>query len=327
MTHDPFMRGEFPVGVRTTQLHDASRDRSLTAEVWYPAAAQHAGADLDRARRDRYLLAPGYPEVWQAAVRDAAPADGTFPFVVFSHGFAGHRRQSTFFCTHLASHGYAVASVDHAGNTFMDLFGGPTGADIWTSAMAHRPGDVTALIDAAADGRLGIRADTARVGMTGHSFGGWTSLRVIAGEPRIAAVVALAPAIGNPVLRAALDLRWSRPVPVLILAAERDSLLPLAGIEAVHAELAPPATLVTLLGTDHFHFCDAPERIHEFFRQLPVSIVPLATPLAPWAELAPARAGHEAAQGLGVAHLDAALRAGPALAPHAALAARDIAAR
>src|SRR5688500_6945157 len=113
-------------------LHDPVRDRGLTAEVWYPAAAEHAGADLDPARRDRYLLAPGYPEVWQAAIRDAAPVGGTFPFVVFSHGFAGHRRQSTFFCTHLASHGYAVASVDHAGNTFMDLAMqmGRAGADL-----------------------------------------------------------------------------------------------------------------------------------------------------------------------------------------------------
>jgi len=34
--------------------------------------------------------------------------------------FGGHRRQSTFFCTHLASHGYVVAAADHTGNTTLE---------------------------------------------------------------------------------------------------------------------------------------------------------------------------------------------------------------
>src|SRR5262249_27794141 len=56
----------------------------------------------------------------QDAVRDAAPRAGRFPLVAFSHGYGGHRRQSTFLCTHLASHGYVVVSADHAGNTVLD---------------------------------------------------------------------------------------------------------------------------------------------------------------------------------------------------------------
>jgi hypothetical protein len=38
---------------------------------------------------------------------------------VFSHGYGAHRRQSTFFCTHLLSHGYVVA-MDHTGNTVFE---------------------------------------------------------------------------------------------------------------------------------------------------------------------------------------------------------------
>ncbi len=119
-----FDRGEHPVGVRTVELHDPARDRALTVEVWYPADGALAGADRDPAQRDRYLLLPGFPPSYQHAVRDAAPAPGRRPLIVFSHGLAGHRRQSTFYCTHLASHGYAVIAPDHAGNTFRDLMGG-----------------------------------------------------------------------------------------------------------------------------------------------------------------------------------------------------------
>jgi fermentation-respiration switch protein FrsA (DUF1100 family) len=111
-----------------------------------------------------------------------------------------------------------------------------------------------------------------------------------------------------PQLRPAIDLAWTRDVPTMMIAAERDSLLPVAGIEAVFAELRAPATLVVLAGADHMHFCDGAREIHELFRAMPVKLVETASPLPPFDELAPARAGHEAACGLGLAHLDAHLR-------------------
>lgn len=310
MVYDPFARGHHPVGVATVELVDAARDRRLSVEVWYPADAAHAGADLDPARRDRYTLLPGFPEPWQLAVRDATPAAGPRPLVVFSHGFAGHRRQSTFFTTHLASHGYVVVSADHAGNTFVDLMTDRSRAiaEVWRSSMAARPLDVRFLIDAAAGGKLGIPAETARVGITGHSFGGWTSVRSVADEPRLAAVVALAPAIGVPGLRDALDLAWTRPVPTLVIAAARDSIVALDTVERTFAELAPPADLVVLADTDHLHFCDNAKLVHEQFRAMPFQLVPLGQPLPPFAELAPAAAGLDATSGLGLAHLDAHVR-------------------
>jgi hypothetical protein len=38
--YDPFVRGRFPVGVRTIQGLDRVRDRLFPCEIWYPAAAQ-----------------------------------------------------------------------------------------------------------------------------------------------------------------------------------------------------------------------------------------------------------------------------------------------
>src|SRR2546423_1438813 len=111
MTYEPFERGPFPVGVRSGQITDSERDgRQLPFEVWYPAAAKYAGRDGDPARKDGFRVRPDRPPLQQAAARDAAPHEGRYPLVLFSHTSSGHRRQSSFLCTHLASHGYVVAA-------------------------------------------------------------------------------------------------------------------------------------------------------------------------------------------------------------------------
>jgi predicted dienelactone hydrolase len=48
------------------------------------------------------------------AVRNATAQPGTYPLIIFSHRSGGDRRQSTFLCTHLSSHGYLVAALDHS---------------------------------------------------------------------------------------------------------------------------------------------------------------------------------------------------------------------
>ena len=75
--------------------------------------------------------------------------------------------------------------------------------------------------------------------MSGHSFGGWTTLDGHAREPRIRAALPLAPAGGwTPMpaepLREALDFAWGRDVPTLYLVADRDTLLPLRGMRELH---------------------------------------------------------------------------------------------
>ena len=60
--------------------------------------------------------------------------------------------------------------------------------------------------------------------MTGHSFGGWTTLAVTGRDSRIRAALPLAPAggetpllAGRNELRESLDLDWKREVPTLYL--------------------------------------------------------------------------------------------------------------
>src|SRR5215469_12816922 len=113
-TYDPFARGPWPVGVRTIEVMDTMRSRHFPCEVWYPAAEQHAGQDLTTATQDVFSDAPAETPRRQLAVRNATAQPGHFPLIVFSHSSGGRRRQSTFLCSHLSSHGYIVAALDHS---------------------------------------------------------------------------------------------------------------------------------------------------------------------------------------------------------------------
>jgi predicted dienelactone hydrolase len=328
MPYEPFARGPHPVGVRSADLADAGRDRRLAAEIWYPAAADHRGRDLDPDTCDRYELLPGLPLVTQEAVRDAALAAGCFPLVVFSHGYGGHRRQSTFLCTHLASHGYVVAATDHTGNTIRDVIEHtlaaragrpvPDFVEHLLDVARQRPVDATWLIDRVLEGtagEVGASVDRDRIGMAGHSFGGWTTLATTGRDPRIRAALALAPAGGHLAslpdpLAAVLDLAWSRDVPTLFVVADRDSILPLPAMHDLFARTRTTKRMVVLRNTDHMHFCDRAAQAHEMFRAFPPPgfFENASKATVPFAELCPEVPAHDAIRALGLAHLDAALK-------------------
>jgi dienelactone hydrolase len=327
MTYDPFARGQYPVGVVSRELDDARRSgRRTEIEVWYPASALHHGEDTAGPKRDTYSPYLGL-EVRQDAVRDAQAESGVFPLVIFSHGMAGHRRQSTFLCTHLASHGYIVLSADHGGSTLADLMALALRVRLENVALevdrmlatylSDRPRDVELMIEQAREGALLApgQQTCAEVAIAGHSFGGFTGLLVAHADPRVRAVIALAPAGGAGPLAAdaltrAIALDYGGRVETLYLAAERDSLLPLAGIEALYRRTSAPTAMYVLANADHMHFCDRAESSHEFFRKLPkVGVLGhLIGELPPFSELVPSRDGYDFACALTLAQLDAALR-------------------
>jgi pimeloyl-ACP methyl ester carboxylesterase len=162
-----------------------------------------------------------------------------------------------------------------------------------------------------------VEADPERVAVLGHSFGGWTTLMAAGLDPRVRAAVPLAPAGGetdlpvNP-FEDRLSLAWEREVPTLFVVAERDSLLPLRGMHGLLERTPGPRRMVILEDTDHQHFCDNAEQIHELFRAMripgPWSELDLPGRMAPFSELVPAAHAEEAVRGLALAHLDAHLR-------------------
>src|SRR5947209_10744762 len=243
--YDPFARGRFPVGVRTIQALDTVRNRLFPCELWYPAAAQHAGQDLALATQDFFTVPPNSTPRSQLAVRNAAAQPGLYPLILFSHSSGDGRRQSTFLCTHLSSHGYVVAALDHSEIVAPELARKSGESEEqktkrWEALIANRVPDVRFLLDHLYSGALSnldMTPDSARIGVVGHSFGGWTVLAATEAGRRIRSVVALAPAgATHPrpgILPVTLAFKWGRDVPALYLVAENDVSTPLAGMHEI----------------------------------------------------------------------------------------------
>ena len=329
--YDPFARGRFPVGVRTTPAVDRVRMRRFECEIWYPAAAQHAGQDSAPATQDVFTNPPGDSSRSQLAVRDAAPLNradalrdlpGRAALIVYSHPSGGGRRAATFLCTHLCSHGYVVAALDHSELVAPELARKPDESDEQRDArtnawMANRVPDLRFLIDQVLDrAPLGasLRLDPERVGVVGHSFGGWTALAATDVEPRIHAVVALAPAGSSRpkpgMLAAKLTFEWHRDVPTLYLAAEDDTSMPLAGLIELFERTPATKQLVVLRKADHMHFMDDVERMHEMVRGMPFTgeLAWLPQEMRPIAELCSGEQSQRFTCALTLGHLDATLR-------------------
>lgn len=345
-SYDPFARGAFPVGVRSEEWHDAARDRTLPVEIWYPAADDYAGQDLDPATWDVF------PPVWaadgvaapdemcaQSAVRGATTRelDAPAPLVLLIHGWAGFRRESTFIATHLASRGYIVVSPDVIGSTWDDVDAlltslEPVGRreDLVNHAEASaiaRIGDIAFLITTAVE-RLPVR--DGGVGVTGASFGGYSSLVAPTSDGRVAAIAAMCPAnddgmviSGGSLYNSRIRAPWKSDPATLILAGDRDSLLPLYGQLTLLKEV--PATrkqVVAMARADHNHFVDDvelgqawlgefAERVGRIFPDGPGNWSLIAQCVQPMEALVPGAEAKLAWQGIIAAHFDAHLRDDP----------------
>ncbi|HJQ82599.1 MAG TPA: prolyl oligopeptidase family serine peptidase [Candidatus Binatia bacterium] len=263
--------GPFPVGVTTLALEDPSRQnvagtgpRPVTVELYYPStAAAVAGVPED------IVNVLGIDIVTTPAFRDVARAPGTFPLVLFSHGNGGIRFQSFFFAAHLASHGFVVASPDHHGNTFVDALRNIIDPDVAT----NRPLDMSFLLDTLLATDPGL--DSARIGVSGHSFGGYTAFAVAGGafalgtftDPRVKAIMPQAPA--SSVFPASFF--DAIHIPTLIVGGSIDETTPFPEEQQRAFDLLPAGAAVVGLAqlTDAGHFtfsdfCEVPRNLLAF---------------------------------------------------------------
>ncbi|MEY4225012.1 MAG: hypothetical protein RIS33_1946 [Actinomycetota bacterium] len=332
--YDPFTRGPHPVGVRSETWLDSARNRELTVEIWYPATGDNAGADLDPARQDTYTAvwttgdAAEPALVRQAAVRDAEPLALPGKFVLLSHGYAGHRREGSYLCTHLASHGYVVASADHPGSTSWEIDARmSSGEPVDMAEQRHqmgtdRLGDVPFLVAEATRRKYSLDGP---VGVIGISLGGFTAMIAPAVEPRVKATIPLCPAGGpspiyprNSELQRLLNFEWPDDTSCLQGVADRDSWLPLYGQLDMFSRIKTKKRMVILRNADHNHFCEDLEVAHAWFKDLTLANVDymgtaeadwpaIARAIRPLEELTPAAPTYELWRGVCVAHLDAVL--------------------
>jgi dienelactone hydrolase len=210
--------GPYPVGrtVRTPiRPGPDGRPRAVQVAVWYPAA-------------------PGGPTT--ATEWERPPArDAPHPLVVFSHGYRGNPFGSALFLAHLATHGFVVAAPYHR-----DC--GPCTPAEARQQAEDRLTDVSAALDDLLDPEpddpiLERLVDGERVGVAGHSFGGWTALTVLERDPRVRAGLALAPGTRNePVPDPGKVVR-----PLMLIAGALDAMVPYALTEGFFAGIPPGA--------------------------------------------------------------------------------------
>jgi predicted dienelactone hydrolase len=258
--------GPFAVGRTTFVVVDPSRnDRALTVDAWYPVDADDA-VGVPASVYD--LLFTGLPS---EVALDAPPVSlvEPFPLVVFSHGNNGIRFQSFFLGEILASHGFVVVAPDHAGNTAADLiFPGPP------FETRDRPLDISFVITRMLEKNVDPvdpffdTLDGIRIGVMGHSFGGFTTLAMASGfqdvppDLRVRALVPISPAVGG----LSDEQLMSIEQPEIVIGGTADVTVPIdpSSVRAFELPSARPRYRIDVEDAGHNSFTN----ICDFFEAL-----------------------------------------------------------
>ncbi|WP_163508325.1 alpha/beta hydrolase family protein [Fodinicola acaciae] len=210
----PALSGRYPVGTKDIQLVDPSRQdpwnprqqRELMVTVTYPARNGGERApwmmpgvagviDTVTSGAD-YLGIPNGSVNWSATRRqartNALPINKKWPVVLFSPGSASIRELNATLTDDLASHGYVVVSLSHTHESAVVEFpdgrleyAAPNdgGAEATKKAIDARIADTRFVLDQLP--KLGLPVDLGRIGVAGHSFGGYAAGEAMAVDRRI----------------------------------------------------------------------------------------------------------------------------------------------
>jgi pimeloyl-ACP methyl ester carboxylesterase len=247
----PAPTGSMPVGTVSFELIDRERDeiygdvpggpRTFMVQVWYPAA-DTVGLTTDVWTDNFDVVAPaaarrlGLPSWFLShtrythanSYRTAPLGGGTFPVIIYSHGWSGFRSVAVTQMEALASNGYVVIAPDHTYGAVATMLAngevierdpdalppvGAVGEDARLRAAATLidtfAGDVVTVLDELEKGGVGRFADFAdsldldRIGVFGHSAGGGAAIQVCLTDDRCDAVLAFDP--------------WVEPLPDRVL--------------------------------------------------------------------------------------------------------------
>ena len=276
------------VAYRRIDVQDAVTGELFPVALWYPTRATPTPlfltGSLSECRLPAMLCRLIAFEMQVA--NSAPPADGKFGLIVISHGAGGTFLNHRDLAMALASHGYVVAAPTHPRGKDNDI----SGVGVWVG----RPKQISRVIDALlGDEELGSHVQRERIGMVGHSNGGYTALAVAGAKPSPAASIAHCrqhpddskfcsyggaatreatrkvgdiPDVRDPRVRAIVlmapnaapftdDALAQVAVPVRMYGAERDDLT----LVRYHAErlaktLPPETEYVLVKGAGHFSF-------------------------------------------------------------------------
>jgi predicted dienelactone hydrolase len=156
-----------PVGMQQLEFVDAQDGgRHLALTVFYPAALRDRSAA-------RFVM-PFFANIELYKDAEAAFDGTTRPLVMFSHGRGSNGLYYAWFAEALASRGYIVAALNHYRANTYDSTIAYLANKLW-----QRPRDVSLSISFLLnDPFWGKMIDASRIGVAGHSQGGFTALWV-----------------------------------------------------------------------------------------------------------------------------------------------------
>lgn len=318
----PFVSGAHPVGVRTASV-EGGDGVHYAIEVWYPARDTYENTPA----LDTFKFVDELPEATQAAIRDAQPADGRRPLIMYWHGGYGHRREMAALCVFFASHGFVIAAPDFPGDHIKYMYGANpeiknSPVDRSAEARGRQAAEVIERLVSGADALMAHIVDPEKVGSFGLSLGGFTTLAVNTASGRIKASFPIAPAWGtrSPLpqmsrLTRFLHLeQWKAPASTFILSGGADALVIADDVRDLYARLPGPKHLAILKAAGHLHWADNAELMHETLRlrylsgEFPdpeIDGPAVGRAFRPFSELCPAQHAVDAMRSIGLAHFAA----------------------
>ena len=154
------------VGCRALQVQDPVSQGAISAWLLYPTGAPARAVSFGPYQVDVAL--------------DAQPDGELLPLVAVSHGNGGSPWTHRGTALHLARAGFAVALLEHPGNSRSDNRLAHTAQN-----LCDRPRHLALVLDAAfADLALGPRLLAGVAAVLGHSIGAYTALALAGGRPR-----------------------------------------------------------------------------------------------------------------------------------------------
>jgi len=182
------LQAQYPIGNFTKSFYDANRsDREVPVAIYYPATI---------------------------AGESSPSASGTFPYIVFGHGFSMGYSAYMNFVDSLVPEGYIIVFADTETGT------GPShetfGFDLafLINAMVAEGADNASILFQHID---------SRVALMGHSMGGGSSFLAAANNTNLTTLVNFAAAETDP---SSTTAAASVSVPTLVMAGEEDAVAP-----------------------------------------------------------------------------------------------------